>query len=105
MVALCAGEHHYYCDARERLPLEVVACLVRQTAKARPRSPAPVGSGKDAKSLMVTVALRQCLIPAVQKAFPQSKSQGIGLGFPLVRYVVIIALATGVVRDLANRTV
>ena len=40
--------------------------------------------------------------PRNQKAFPQSKSQGIGLGFPLVRYVAIIALATGVVRDLAT---
>ena len=28
--------------------------------------------------------------------------EGIGLGFPLVRYVAIIALATGVVRDLAT---
>ena len=37
-----------------------------------------------------------------QKAFPQSKAQGIGLGFPLVRMVAIIALATGVVRDLAH---
>jgi hypothetical protein len=36
-----------------------------------------------------------------QKAFPQSKAQGIGLGFPLVRMVVLISLATGVVRDLA----
>jgi hypothetical protein len=40
--------------------------------------------------------------PRNQKAFPQSKSQGIGLGFPLVRYVVLISLATGVVRDLAT---
>ena len=34
-------------------------------------------------------------------AFPQSTSQGIGLGFPVVRMVAIISLATGVVRDLA----
>jgi len=39
--------------------------------------------------------------PRNQRAFPQSTSQGVGLGFPLVRIVVIIALATGVVRDLA----
>jgi hypothetical protein len=36
-----------------------------------------------------------------QAAYPQSKAQGIGLGFPLVRMVALIALATGVVRDLA----
>ena len=39
--------------------------------------------------------------PRNQKAFPQSTSQGIGLGFPLVRFVVIISLAVGVIRDLA----
>ena len=36
-----------------------------------------------------------------QEAFPQSKAQGIGLGFPLVRMVALISLATGVARDLA----
>src|SRR3954451_21371049 len=36
-----------------------------------------------------------------QAAYPQSKAQGIGLGFPWVRMVALIALATGVVRDLA----
>ena len=39
--------------------------------------------------------------PANQRRFPQSKAQGIGLGFPLVRMVAMISLATGVVRDLA----
>src|SRR4051794_4697111 len=36
-----------------------------------------------------------------QEAFPQMKAQEPGLGFPIVRMVAIIALATGVVRDLA----
>src|SRR4051794_22353099 len=36
-----------------------------------------------------------------QEVFPQMKDQGPGLGFPIVRMVAIIALATGVVRDLA----
>ena len=36
-----------------------------------------------------------------QAAFPQSRSQGVGLGFPLARLVVLISLTTGVVRDLA----
>ncbi len=39
--------------------------------------------------------------PANQQAFPQAKTPGIGLGFPLVRMVALISLATGVVRDLA----
>ncbi len=36
-----------------------------------------------------------------QQVFPQSTTQGIGLGFPVARLVALISLATGVVRDLA----
>ena len=36
-----------------------------------------------------------------QKEFPQMPGQAQGLGFPMVRIVALIALATGVVRDLA----
>ena len=39
--------------------------------------------------------------PRNQRAFPRSRAQGIGLGFPLARLVIIISLATGVARDLA----
>ena len=40
--------------------------------------------------------------PRNQAVFPQPNSQAKGLGFPLVRMVAIIALATGVVLDLAT---
>ncbi len=36
-----------------------------------------------------------------QRAFPQANTQKTGLGFPVMRYVALISLATGVVRDLA----
>ncbi len=76
--------------------------LVRQTAERSRLAPAKVGSGKDAKSRWSDGSTSSMPdTPRNQKAFPQSKSQGIGLGFPLVRYVALIALATGVVRDLA----
>jgi len=39
--------------------------------------------------------------PANQAAYPQSRSQKPGLGFPLARFVAIISLATGAVVDLA----
>ena len=39
--------------------------------------------------------------PENQRAFPQANTQKIGLGFPVMRYVALICLATGVVRDLA----
>ena len=34
--------------------------------------------------------------PENQRAFPQVNTQGIGLGFPVMRYVALISLATGV---------
>ena len=36
-----------------------------------------------------------------QDEFPQSRSQGVGQGFPVARVLAIISLPTGVVRDLA----
>jgi Transposase DDE domain len=98
----CSPETGSYCDARQRLPLGVVVRLVRRTAaetdagandgwlwKRRPVSLV------DGSTSSMPDTLKN------QQAFPQSETQGIGLGFPLVRLVAIISLATGVVRDLA----
>ena len=98
----CAPETGSYCDARQRLPLGVVVRLVRQTAREI-EGHAPdtwLWNGRRVTRVDGTTAS----MPDTeenQKAFPQPKSQGTGLGFPLVRMVALIALATGVVRDLA----
>ncbi len=98
----CAAETGSYCDARQRLPLGAVVRLVRQTARQiEGRSPdAWTWKGRHVTLVDGTTAS----MPDTEEnqgAFPQSKAQGIGLGFPLVRMVALIALATGVVRDLA----
>jgi Transposase DDE domain len=98
----CAPETGSYCDARQRIPLGVVVRLVRQTAsEIDDRAPDTwLWNGRRVTLVDGTTAS----MPDTeenQKAFPQSKAQGAGLGFPLVRMVAIIALATGVVRDLA----
>jgi Transposase DDE domain len=98
----CAPETGTYCDARQRLPLGVVVRLVRQTAREIEgrASDAWLWNGRRVTLVDGTTAS----MPDTeenQEAFPQLKTQGIGLGFPLVRMVAIIALATGVVRDLA----
>jgi hypothetical protein len=98
----CMPETGSYCDARQRLPLAVVVRLVRQAAR-QIEGHAPdawLWNGRRVALVDGTTAS----MPDTeenQKAFPQMKAQGIGLGFPLVRMVAIIALATGVVRDLA----
>lgn len=98
----CAEETGAYCDARGRLPLGVVVRLVRRTAcEIEGKAPdAWLWNGRRVTLVDGTTAS----MPDTrenQAEYPQMKAQAIGLGFPLVRMVAIIALATGVVRDLA----
>jgi Transposase DDE domain len=98
----CAPETSSYCDARQRLPLGVVVRLVHQTAREIEASVPEAWLWKGRRVALVDGTTAS--MPDTeenQKAFPQSKAQGIGLGFPLVRIVAIISLASGVVRDLA----
>jgi hypothetical protein len=98
----CAPDTGSYCDARQRLPLGVVVRLVRQTAQEIEDS-VPEGwlwKGRRVSLVDGTTAS----MPDTQEnqqAFPQSRSQGVGLGFPLVRMVALISLGVGVARDLA----
>jgi IS4 transposase len=99
----CAPDTGSYCEARLRLPLGVVVRLVRRTAQEIDARAAGDWLWKGRRVLLVdgTTASMPDTIEN-QRAFPQSTSQGIGLGFPLVRIVALIALSTGVVRDLAT---
>jgi len=98
----CAPDTASYCEARQRLPEGVIARLVRETARrtdARARD-AWLWKGRTVTLIDGTTASMPDSL-ANQKEYPQSTAQGIGLGFPLVRLVALISLATGVVRDLA----
>ncbi len=98
----CAPETNSYCDARRRLPLGVIVRLVRQTAQKVDAGANADWLWKGRKVSLVdgTTASMPDTVQN-QQAFPQANTQGIGLGFPVVRMVGIISLATGVVRDLA----
>lgn len=98
----CSPETNSYCEARQRLPLGLVTRLVRRTAREiDDRAPeAWLWHGRRVTLVDGTTASMPDT-PANQEAYPQAKTQGIGLGFPLVRMVATISLATGVVRDLA----
>jgi hypothetical protein len=98
----CSPETGSYCDARQRLPLGVAVRLVHQTAREVEASAAGAWNWKGRRVTLVDGTTAS--MPDTeenQEAFPQMKSQEPGLGFPIVRMVAIIALATGVVRDLA----
>ncbi len=98
----CSPETNSYCDARQRLPVGVIVSLVHQTAQRIEASARDEWLWKGRKVALVdgtTVSMPDTL--ENQQVFPQSRTQGIGLGFPVARLVAIISLATGVVRDLA----
>jgi Transposase DDE domain len=98
----CAPETGAYCQARQRLPLEVVVRLVGQTAREIDDRAHDDWLWKGRRVLLVdgtTASMPDT--PENKQEFPLSNTQGIGLGFPLVRMLAVISLATGVVRDLA----
>jgi hypothetical protein len=99
----CSEQTGTYCDARLRLPLGVVEHLVRRTGREVEASAASEWLWKGRRVLLVdgtTASMPDT--PRNQAAFPQPDSQAPGIGFPVIRMVAIIALATGVVLDLAT---
>jgi hypothetical protein len=98
----CSEHTGTYCEARLRLPLEVVMHLVRRTGREVEGRAAADWMWKGRRVLLVdgtTASMPDT--PRNQAVFPQPTSQAKGVGFPLVRMVAIIALGTGVVLDLA----
>ncbi len=98
----CSPNTGAYCRARQRLPESLLARLTRRTGW-QPLADAPVPwlwKGRDVKIVDGTTASMPDT-PANQAAYPQPRSQRPGLGFPLVRMVVIFSLAVGTVLDAA----
>ncbi len=98
----CAPDTTSSCEARLRLLEGVIARLVRETARrTEGRGPdARLWRGRSVTLVDGTTASMPDGL-ANQEEYAQSNTQGIGLGFPLVRLVALISLATGVGRDLA----
>jgi Transposase DDE domain len=98
----CSPETNSYCDARQRLPLEVIVELVHQTARKIEAGASDKWLWKGRRTSLIDGSTSSMPdTPENQRAFPQANTQEIGLGFPVMRYVALISLATGVVRDLA----
>jgi DDE family transposase len=91
-----------YCRARARLPLVVIRSLSQQVAD---RAEEQVSRSWLWHGLHVhlvdgtTVSAPDT--PANQEEYPQPASQAQGLGFPLIRLVVLLSLATAMVKDAA----
>ncbi|HEY7310956.1 MAG TPA: IS4 family transposase [Gemmataceae bacterium] len=101
-LAPCSADTSAYCKARGRLPEAVLARLVRQTGQ-RTQDEMPAAwrwAGRTVKVVDgTTVSMPDT--PANQQAFPQSRAQKAGVGFPLARMVVLFSLAVGTALDAA----
>ena len=99
---LCSSETGAYCQARKRLHEGVLRRLVRtKGVKQQEQSPRPWRwFGRDVKIGDGTTVSGPDT-RANQKAYPQPRTQQQGLGFPILRLVVIFSLSVGTVLDAA----
>lgn len=100
----CSTRTGAYCTARQRLPEALLALLTRRTGKAADQA-APHEwrwLGRVVKLFDgSTVSMPDT--PANQQAYPQSRRQQPGVGFPLARIGVLFSLTVGTVLDLGIR--
>jgi len=98
----CSPDTGAYCKARQRLPEGVLARLTRTTGRQLQDQAPPTWrwEGRTVKVVDgTTVSMPDT--PANQKAYPQSRSQKPGVGFPIARMVVLFSLAVGTALDAA----
>ena len=89
-----------YCQARKRLPLDRL-CRVRVGVAAVGEKMAQLWHGLRPKLIDGTTVSAPDTVKN-QRAYPQSRSQKPGCGFPLIRLLGVFSLATGVLLDYAK---
>jgi hypothetical protein len=98
----CSTKGHSYCEARKRLPVEVLQKLVRDQAReleARAKG-SVLWKGHHVKIVDGTTVTMPDT-PANQAAYPRRRNQARGVGFPIARVLTILSLAYGTVLDAA----
>lgn len=91
-----------YCRARQRLPLVLVQHLTYYVANEAERRVPKSWKWKDRNVKLIDGStLSTPDTPALQQAYPQPSSQRKGVGFPLIRMVVLLSLATAMVHGMA----
>lgn len=100
----CSTDTGGYARARQRLPEALLATLTRHTGREAER--AALGQWRWLGRVVKlfdgsTVSMPDT--PENQAAFPQSRTQAPGVGFPLARIGVLFSLSVGTVLDLGIR--
>jgi hypothetical protein len=91
-----------YCEARQRLPEETLAQLARERGQLTREEAPPQWRWKGRQVVLVDGSTAEMPdTPQNQAEYPQSTGQGPGLGFPMLRFVVLISLSVGTVLECA----
>jgi hypothetical protein len=92
-----------YCKARAKLPLPLVQDLTRHSGRELERQ-APDGWRWRGRRVLLLDGTTANLpdTPDNQQAYPQSRRQKPGLGFPMLRLVVLLTFATAALLDAAE---
>ncbi len=98
----CSVRTGGYCRARQRLPLQMVSALTRETGRVLNRKALAqwLWRGRAVK-LVDGTGLSMPDTQENQARYPQPSTQAPGVGFPAARLVMVICLATGAALDAA----
>jgi hypothetical protein len=98
----CSADTGAYCTARDALPETVCRELARRTGETL-EATAPADWLWRGRRVRVVDGSSVTMpdTPANQAAYPQSKSQAPGCGFPIARILVVFSLTTGAVLEAA----
>ena len=96
----CSTETASYCEARKRLPMQLLRRLTRDVAGEMEQRAEQewLWKGRPVKIVDGCTAM-MADTPTNQAAYPQNSEQKPGLGFPIARLVVVFSLATAAVLD------
>ena len=98
----CSTHTGAYCRARQRLPVQMVSALVRESGQLIAATALEEWHWQGRPVRLVdgtTISMPDT--PANQAIYPQSRSQKPGLGYPLCRLAGIVCLGSGVLLNAA----
>jgi hypothetical protein len=98
----CSSNTGAYSKARQRLPVKLLGALTRHTGKQL-MTQAPTGWSWHGRHVKIVDGSTASMpdTEANQEEYPQMSCQKPGIGFPILRLVVIFSLAVGSVLDAA----
>src|SRR5262249_13971425 len=98
----CSPNTASYCNARARVPTDVLRTLAKRTAQQL-QDGLPQGWKWNGRDVFIADGSHVSMPDTQenQEAYPQPVVQQPGIGFPLARLAVLLSLATGACHDLA----